>query len=244
MPLPILTTLGLTAHEAETYELLLKLGEVPIAELLKATRHHPPIIYRAIDGLKAKGLATSQVRKRRTFVNAADPRTLVRTQKEKLQEIEAALPDLLALSKHSPAATVILSSGAEAVYDLRARAFEEMKKGDTFYIIGASGDRYYEIMGKKNIAVEGKRIAKKIKKKMLSFESQRALLTKNETQRTFGEYRFLPAKFSVPSSTNIFGNTVAILIWSEDPVVITIHSKEIAQSHRQYFEALWEVGRK
>jgi sugar-specific transcriptional regulator TrmB len=242
MPIDTLQSIGLTKNEAETYELLLSMGEAPMSDLLHASRKHPPIIYRAIEGLVSKGLVTSQTRKRRKYVAAKEPSVLFRMEREKLKAVEEAVAVLEKMQRKT-ALSVELSRGKEAVHDLRMRAFSQMKAGSTYYIIGASGDQFYKIMGDKNKAVEKIRIDRKIHKKMLSFESQRQLLDRNETYRTYSEHRFLPVMFPIPSSTNIFDDTVATLIWSDDPVVITIKSKAVAESYLHYFDALWATAR-
>ena len=46
--------------------------------------------------------------------------------------------------------------------------------------------------------------------------------------------------YSSPAATNIYGNKVALIVWSENPFVVLIESKEIADSYRKKFEMLWK----
>lgn len=125
----------------------------------------------------------------------------------------------------------------------RARAFEELAEKGTYYVIGASGIRFYSVMGNFYRTVEERRIAKGIRKRMLAYESQRAMLERNETMKTGVEIRYLPETFSVPASTNIFTSTVGLFVWTADPIVITIESPEVADSYRDTFRALWRVAK-
>ena len=59
----ILKQLGLTERESQIYELLLKIGESPISSIIKTTKAHPQIVYRAIDGLIEKRLIISVSKK-------------------------------------------------------------------------------------------------------------------------------------------------------------------------------------
>ena len=234
---------GFSREEAEMYGTLLPLGDVPIREIIRATGQHPQVVYRLIDRLAAKGLLTSTTRHHRRYVRAEDPNAFYRAQQLRLRELKEALPDLLAQVQGAKAAIVRTSRGSEAVRYFRSRAFDELPERGTYYVIGASGIRFYSVMGDFYRTVEERRIAKGIRKKMLAYESQRATLERNETMRAFVEIRYLPETFSVPASTNIFANTVGLFVWTADPIVITIESPEVADSYRDYFRALWRVAR-
>jgi len=224
------------------YELLLPLGDVPISEITRLTEKHPQIIYRLVDSLSAKGLVMMEIRKHRKYVRAEDPAVFEKSQERKLEALQASLPELKALQHKPKEATVRVARGDEAVRNLRRRAFDELPEGGMYYILSASGTRFYEIMGDTLDAIERRRVKRKIRKSLLAFESQRLMLEKNEIW-DFIELRYLPESNTVPSSTNIFGATVAIQIWLPDPIVITIESPEVAQSYKDYFDSLWKMAK-
>ena len=66
----------------------------------------------------------------------------------------------------------------------------------------------------------------------------------DETQRKeadkiqLSEIRYLKAHLSL-SSTNVYGDKVAIILWSDNPLGILIKQKEIADSYRNYFKPIW-----
>jgi len=242
MPINILQSFGLSAEEASMYELLLPLGDVPISEITRLTEKHPQIIYRLIDSLSAKGLVIMEIRKHRKYVRAEDPAVFEKSQEQKLQALQTILPELRALQHKPKEATVRVARGDEAVRNLRRRAFEELPEGGMYYILSASGTRFYEIMSDTLDEIEKRRVKRKIRKQLLAFESQRKMLQKNEIWELI-EIRYLPESNPVPSSTNIFGSTVAIQIWLSDPIVITIESPEVAQSYKDYFDSLWKTAK-
>ena len=244
MPVPALSALGLKEKEAAVYEALLKSGEVPIAELIVVLKEHPQIVYRHIEHLAARGMVIVTTRKHRKYVRAEDPRALERKEVRRLEYLQQSLPDLLALQKTGKDAIVRVSRGSEAVRALRLKGIERLPEGGIYYVIGGSGDRFYEVMGERNESVEKKRIQKKIKKRLVTFDSQRKTMLRQEQWKTYADYRFLPQSFPIPSSTNIAGDLVAILIWTEDPIVIEIESPHVAESYRNYFSVLWKAGRK
>lgn len=79
---------------------------------------------------------------------------------------------------------------------------------------------------------------------MIVYKSQKESLVKNDKFLDLVELRFLMENFSVPTSTNIFKDTVAILIWEYNPIILVIESKSVAESYRQYFEFLWKLAKK
>lgn len=237
----ILQEIGLTKREAQVYETLLRLGESPISSVLKATGSHPQVVYRVLDSLVKKGLVLEIKRKNRKYVKAENPSRLEKLEEQRLEKLRKALPDLTALQAPTKEAIVRLAKGEEAVRALRIRGIEELSRGDTYYIIGASGDRFYDIMGDRYAEVERKRIRKKITKKLISVDTHRTLFQKDKF-REYTEFRFLSEDFPVFSSTNIFKDTVAMIVWDTDPIVITIESKAIADSYRQYFASLWKTA--
>jgi predicted transcriptional regulator len=240
----MLETLGLSTMEAECYEKLLPMGDVPMATLTAAMKRHPQIVYRLVDQLAAKGLAVTETRLHRKYVRAEDPKMLERVQLEKLRKIREALPSLHALQHQPSEARVRVERGVEATRTLRRRAFSELPVGGTYYILSPSGEHFYETVGREHVEVlEQLRAKRKITKKMIAMENQRQYLEREEHWK-FVETRYLPETYPVPTSTNIFGSTVYIQIWSADPIAIVIESEEVATSYRDFFETLWKMGRR
>jgi sugar-specific transcriptional regulator TrmB len=242
MKTAILEQVGLTRKEAEVYETLLKLGEVPISAVLKATSSHPQVIYSTIESLTGKGLVTALSRRNRKYVRAEDPEILLTRQKDRLRELDEAMPQLRALRDVPPNAVVRLSRGNEAVRALRMRQVEETPPGGTDVVIGGSGEAYWNSMGPQRLEYERKRINKGICKRLVTFESQRDFLEQPGIQRELAEFRYLPERHGIPSTTMLFQDTTAIVIWEMDPIVITIESEGVTKSYRNYFESLWKIA--
>ncbi len=237
----ILTEMGLTTRESQIYRLLLRIGESPISAVLKATKAHPQVVYRTIDNLVAKGLVGKVHRQHKAFVRAETPKRLEKLEEERLRKIREVIPELLALQKPSKDAVVRVSRGEEAVRALRTQAYEELPKNGTYYIIGGTGDRFYQIMDDRYAETERKRIKKKIHRKLIAFADLKPQLQKDAFQE-LSEFRYLPDTYPVQSSINIFLNTVAIMIWAPEPIIVTIESEEAAESYKKYFYLLWHIA--
>jgi sugar-specific transcriptional regulator TrmB len=238
-----LENIGLTKTESRIYTFLVKEGEISVGKIIKETKMHPQIVYRALDGLKAKHLVFESTQNSKKYFRAEDPEKLLTLEEEKITDLKAVVSKLKSMEAISKDALVKILRGNEEVVNLRKRAYKELKKGETYYIIGASGDRFYQVVGEEYKKLEEKRIKKGVKKKMIAYLSQKKDLLKNDEFLDLVELRFLKEDLKVPTSTNIFGNTVVILIWDFNPVVILIESKSVAESYSQYFEILWKEAK-
>jgi HTH-type transcriptional regulator, sugar sensing transcriptional regulator len=59
---------------------------------------------------------------------------------------------------------------------------------------------------------------------------------------TFIESRYVD--FPLPGTIDIYKDFVLEVAWADKPLGILIHSKEIADNYRNYFEELWEIAKK
>lgn len=238
----VLTESGLSDREAQVYLALLEYDEVPISQIIEKTDLHPQIVYRSLEALAERGLVIESTKRHRRYVRAESPDILKKDLASRLAELEAALPRLDALRDIPKEAVVRVAKGVDAVRDLRAQGIAQLAAGETYFVTGASGDRFYEVMGGRYAEIERERVKKGILRKIISFESQRANIERLEPTTEGVEYRYLPADYPAASSTNIFKNTVAIIVWSQEPIVITIESAAVARSYRDYFDQLWQIG--
>lgn len=236
--------LGLTPKEFATYKVLLKLGEVPVSSILNETQDHPQIVYRALDGLISKELVQVSIKKHKKYVLAEDPAKLEKIAEKRIGEVKKLIPELVGLQSKAALATMIkVYKGVDGVRDARATIVDELPEGGVFYLIGASGKRYFEIMGSSLKNIENKRVRKKIERKVIGFEAEKVDFMANDRWKELSEYRFLPQNFSVPSTTAIYGKKIALFVYSEEPFVISIESAEVADSYKQYFDSLWEIAK-
>lgn len=241
----ILNEIGLTPRESELYQQILKKGEVKVGVLLTTIKAHPQVIYRAVDGLTEKGLATQFYRRGRKFVKAESPEKLLKIEEKRLDRLEKVLPTLLSLQKQGKKETIVrVEKGNEAIIRLRSDAVSQLKKGDVYYLIGGSTEHFYQTMGEELERIEATRVKKGIKRKLISYESQRARIKLIDKEKKFTEFRFIEGDKSSPASTAIFGNMVGLMIWTEEPIAITLESRELADSYRDFFESLWKIAQK
>jgi sugar-specific transcriptional regulator TrmB len=241
----ILEDIGLTKRESEIYQEVLRRGEVKIGTLLVSLKMHPQVIYRAIEGLSEKGLVSEFYRRGRKHVRASSPNRLLKLEEKRFSRLEEYLPSLIAMHKRGQKETIVrVEKGAEAIVRMRVGVVDTLKKGDVYYLIGGSTERFYDVMGKELERTEERRVKKRIKRKIISYESQRSRMQTIDKEKSFTDFRFIDGDKTSPASTAIFGDTVGLMIWSEEPIAITLQSKELADSYRDFFESLWKIAKK
>lgn len=243
LPTEALTNVGLSDREAEVYTTLLRLGEVPVVELIRATGTHPQLIYRALERLQAQRLVTSIQHKHRKYVRAEDPDRLERIAEDHLQKIRSVVPKLEALQIRSPRTVVRTYQGADELAAFRAHLLAPLESGETYYVIGGAAQYYREMTLKRHEAGERSRVRKKVWKRVVTFSSQRKAIERFDKGRPYTEYQFLADDFDTPSTITIARDTVGLMLWDTEPIVIELRSKLLAESYRHYFDVLWRLAK-
>lgn len=83
-----------------------------------------------------------------------------------------------------------------------------------------------------------KRKINKIPLKIIFNEKVRK--NKENWKFAFSEIRFNNYLEETPATTWIYGNKIAIIVWSEQPIATLIESDNVAKSYRQFFNILWK----
>jgi len=165
---------------------------------------------------------------------AVDPEKLVNYVKEKensVLEIVLKLKELQNKVKQTQETTFF-----KGKYGLRT-IFEDQLSSKEVLILGASKVAV-KLMPYYIHWYTKRRIEKKIKLKIITTNDQ------NIKKVKLSEIRYLPEKYSNPSAINVYGDKVAIILWSEkNPIAILIKNNEIADSYRKYFEIMWNIAK-
>ena len=86
-----------------------------------------------------------------------------------------------------------------------------------------------------------RRAKKKIHLKMIWDERSRGMYF---TKTPLLESRFLPDDLCSHAALRIYGNKVAIILYSdEQPIAVMIENKAIADGYRRYFEVMWKAAK-
>lgn len=106
------------------------------------------------------------------------------------------------------------------------------KKDISFF---ASKLQFKEIFGAYFELWHKKRISLGLKQRSIFHKSMKSKLKK----RKLLQIKFVDDSYTNPTLTLIYGNKCVFIQWSKEPLAIKINNKEIAKSHLNYFNYLW-----
>jgi len=171
----------------------------------------------------------------RKYFQVSSPERLVQLVDQKKREIDAILPNLLA--RHAIAQEkqeVVFYRGKEGLKTI----FEsQIESGKEILIMGGSMHAS-EILRFYFEKYDRKRIEKKIKIKMVFYGK------KIKTKIPLAEVKYLPENYAGLAATNIWNDSVAIILWSENPFAILIKDKQIADSYRNHFRWVFSIAKR
>lgn len=241
----IFQSLGLSPNEGKMYESLLEIGESSISEIALSSGIHRRNAYDAIQRLIDKGLCFQIFSAKENTYNAVHPDKLVELLEEKKQKLESVMPNLK--NKFGNRANIeeaYIYKGLEGQKNIFR---DVLRVGETSYFIGAKGGWYDPRLSTARSAFF--REANKKKIKFIQLFDKEVTAEMNEFPKYFEgdlEYRFLPKEYSTNSAIHIFGDYVVTYTGltigqvSENTTFFVIHSKDLAESYRTWFQYMWE----
>jgi sugar-specific transcriptional regulator TrmB len=246
----ILEEVGLTGNEVKVYLALMELGSVTAGEILKKIELHRGAVYDTLDKLMEKGLVSYVVRANRKYFEAANAKNFLdvvekkeeKTQQER-QELMQLIPQLEGRRKLGKAPQeVTLYKGNKGLKSIFQDWLEENKE---ILVIGAYAEEAVSLKYHMAYSLPGfhnKRVAQKQVMKFV-FPQQSIARAKQLKEYKYTPVRILPAPFASVTSIQIYGDKVATIMWSSEPIGIVVRSKEVAKSYRDYFSVLWNMAR-
>jgi sugar-specific transcriptional regulator TrmB len=227
--------IGLTKTEAKIYLMLVDITKAQAGVLSRKTGIHRRSIYDALDRLIEKGLVSYIVENDKRFYMASNPKRIQEMIDTQRNEIHSIMPTLLAkFAEHKGKQETLFFRGKEGIKEV----FEDqIRVGKDVYIIGATPTareqlKYYLPH------YTNKRIENKIKLHAIYAGE------KHKSPVPLSSVRYLPKSFQTLVSTNIYGDTAAIILWlPHDPVAILIKQPDIAKTFKNYFDMLWKIAK-
>jgi sugar-specific transcriptional regulator TrmB len=227
---------GLTENESKVYATLLELGPSHAGLISRKSGLHRRVVYDTIEMLIQKGLVGYILRNNVKLFQAANPERVLELIKEKEQYVNDIMPAMMNLfsrTKEKEETNFYKGkNGLKTVFE------DQLASGKEILIIGAS-PLAYEVLQFYFKWFDKRRVENRIKTRIIFSKPDK------KVKIPYSEVRFLPEKYSSPLAVNIYGNKVAIILWSkEKPFAVVISQKEIAEGYRKHFELMWKVARK
>jgi sugar-specific transcriptional regulator TrmB len=240
---------GLTDGEIRAYLALLEIGASSTGLIAKKSGLSGSKVYEVLERLIAKGLVSSFEKNNVRHFEALSPDRILDYLDERKKSIDIekqavikVLPQLLAQKALAPKSAAKLFFGWQGLKNANEDIISTLKRGEEWLSMGLTEQpKAWEM----HFTHRQKERAKKgIVLKHLLNEKYKALYTARK-RIAHSQYRFLPKELEMPTSTEIFGDKVLIMILvQKSPLAILIENKDVADSFRKYFDVLWRTARK
>jgi sugar-specific transcriptional regulator TrmB len=234
-----LRDLGFTDNEVKVYITLLRIGRGKAGRISKECSLERTSTYNAIKRLQEKGLVSYVIEANRKVFAVAEPNKILDMFKEKEERAKLIIPKLEHLKKTEQEKENILKfRGYAGIKTVLNDILKTCKDGEEHYIIGSEGQ-----LTKRMPTFAKIFLARKDMKKLHA----RGLLRKegfSDLRSKYSKIRYLPQDVVSQSVTNIYGDKVAIILWSEIPEAIIIDDKSTAETYKSYFEFMWKNAEK
>lgn len=238
-----LEELGLSTKEAQVYAHLVVEGEMSAIALSHATNLHRQFIYNALEVLQEQGFVM-KVGDTRAKWRALSPRRLVARAEEREQKALAVSEMLLALQSTHAGQEFEIVEGTAAFRQRLSTYLRKVPRDSELLMLSSAWDKYFEHAGDRAHAEWDRlRIAKGIMFRIIGPESMRVSMEGARTGRKLVEYRVFNGLDNGLVNTVIYGNTVDYEIYGDPHLTFSITNEAIANSQRNFFEALWKMGR-
>jgi sugar-specific transcriptional regulator TrmB len=232
--------LGLTRIEAAVYLALLEHGAQQAGSITKLTGVHRRTIYDAIARLVEKGLIAYIKTNHTRVYQATHPERLLELVKEQEQHVQSKMHDLEALYANQPARheTVFYrgKKGLKALFD------DQLAHAGTELLYLGATPAAVETLQYYFPQFDRQRQQRNIKVKLLF--DQRAQGKGYIRKIPRAEARSITTDNPTDVVTCIYGDSVAIITFSEKPFGILIREAAVATQQRNWFSLLWKRAKK
>jgi len=226
---------GLTPVETKIYLTILELGSASANDVARKSGIHRRSVYDAMERLIEKGLVAYMKEDEHRVYQAADPERLLSRIDEQRRDLQKILPELkLKYSMSKEHEQTLFYKGKEGLKTIFAEQIEDAKEVMVF----GGNLRAGEIIKYYFPKYTTRRVEKKIAFRIIYCSDDR-----REEPIPLAKVRYLPAGYGSLAATNVWGDKVAILIWTENPLGILIKNREVAKAYKEYFELLWGLAK-
>jgi len=230
-----LELLNFSKNEIKVYLTLLKIGRSKAGAIAKHAMMDRSSTYAALDSLLKKGMASYVVEVNKKIFTPSNPNKLLDYLKEKEELAKRAIPQLDGLfHQQKEKKDITLYRGYKGIKTVFQNIIREEKENLYFGSEGQFSERmpYYAPHFIKELET------KNIKTKSIIRQGRKKKSSKTTNVRYF------PSEVKSNVATNIFGDHIAIIIWSDIPEAIVIKNKIAADSYRSYFNYMWKNSKK
>jgi predicted transcriptional regulator len=238
-------TTNLDERQAQTYLTLFELGEMRIGPLAEALQLHKQIVYNTLAQLEEKGFVVKKERRGTQHFQAVNPEYMLQQKQKEMVQLEHLVPQLqLMEGVKQYVADIQVYGGVTAFHRFHEQQLKRMPRESTLDVLGAGGDDFLAIMNQRYFfrLYENIRIDRELRHRLLMYADQKDV-DSLYIHRKFVEARFLPqALKQSPMATQIWPDSVSLVMFGEDPQIVHIRSQKIREGFAGHFRSLWAMA--
>lgn len=223
-----LEQIGLSTNEIKVYLFLVNHGSSKAGKIARITQIQRSSAYSAINSLTHKGLIGFVLVGKVKYFQATPPERLLEYIREQEEIVKDIMPDLKKKQKKEEG-QISLYKGRRGVMTVFKDIIRTGIDNDVFGDDGQLSEKMPVFC--KQFVREQNRIG--MKTRLLCRLGRYTPYSKGSI------FRFVDEDTESPVATNIYGNKIAIIVWTEEPEAIIIENEAAAKSYKSYFEFMW-----
>jgi len=230
----VLENLGFSPNEIKVYLILNDHGSTKAGKIAKLAKVDRSSCYNSLKSLTEKGIVSYVSIGQVKWFQATGPKRLLDYVKEQEEDIMGILSELQARHKAKKIeGQVRLFNGLKGVKSI---FLDIARTGRDNFVFGSEG-QFSEKMPEFALQFDRLKKEKNIKTKLIIRKDKR------ELDKKTSNYRYIPGIAESPAVTNIYGNKIAIIIWTDEPEGIIIENEAAAKAYKSYFDFMWKKAK-
>ncbi|MDP7521026.1 MAG: helix-turn-helix domain-containing protein, partial [Candidatus Pacearchaeota archaeon] len=232
----ILEDIGLTNAEIKVYLALLELGNSTAGPILDKTSLQNSVVHMTLHKLVEKGFISFIKKGKIKHYRATDPKNIINFIEEKKTRFETILPELLIKQKKQETQEAEIFEGFKGFKNMLYEFIKDANKGDEYLFFSFYTKNHKDFEDVYNFYKEFEKERKRlgIKVKGIAPSNIKHMFK----GRNIKNILFLDVP--IPMNISIFKNKVIFTPWEDKQVSFMIHSKQLAESFRNYFYSIWK----
>jgi sugar-specific transcriptional regulator TrmB len=231
----VLNKLGFSQNEIKAYLTLNDHGSTKAGRVAKLAKIDRSSCYNALTSLIERGMVSYVLIGKVKWFQATGPKRILEYLREQEDDIKSVLPELEERHKRAKIeGQVRLFKGIRGVKSI---FLDIARTGQDNYVFGSEGQFSERIP---EFATQFDRLKKEngVKTKMILRKGRK------ELDKKTSEHRVLSNISESPAVTNIYGDKIAIIIWTDEPEGILIENAAAAKAYKSYFDFMWKNARR
>jgi sugar-specific transcriptional regulator TrmB len=229
-----LEKIGLSQNEIKVYLVLNDHGSCKAGRISKLAKIDRSSAYNALKLLQEKGFVSYVNVGEVKWFQAVGPQRILEYLKEQEEEVLSILPNLQERHKRKKIeGQVRLFKGTKGV---KSVFLDIIRTGKDNYLFGSEG-QFSDRMPDFAYQFDRMKKEKGIKTQLIIRKGRK------EADNKFSEHRYLPNVAESPAVTNIYGDKIAIIVWTDEPEAIVIENAAAAKAYKSYFDFMWKKAK-